>query len=266
MRAALGLIALLWALYLLVFALTDIHRGLLNITIWACCNAIPQALLLLPLANQLAPRLAGAARLPGFARAAGAILVYALVSYGAVVFLLALTARVDRAGVYVNFFSGLALVWQLFQGIAYGAAAVLAGLWLHERRRADRLAAVQSAQATGRKPAAPGQAGAPRWLVKTADGIVSIDPSELIRIEADGEYCHLVMAERRHLSRIAIGECAARLDRQGFLRVHRSHLVNSDRLVGAEAAGNGRLQLTLANGDQVVTSRQGAKLVRSAAV
>ena len=126
---------------------------------------------------------------------------------------------------------------------------------------ARRLGALTAARAD----AVPAQAPT-RWLVKTAEGIVPIDPADLIRIEAAGEYCRLVLPGRALLARMSMGECADRLRGHAFLRAHRSHLVNSDRLVGAESAGNGRLQVTLSNGDIVVTSRQGAQLVRAAAV
>jgi DNA-binding LytR/AlgR family response regulator len=105
-----------------------------------------------------------------------------------------------------------------------------------------------------------------RWLLKTTDGIIPVDPTDIIRIEAAGEYSRLILPGLSIMSRIGIRECEERLASNSFLRAHRSHLVQNDAIVRAEPAGNGRLQLTLRNGDQVITSREGARLVRQKAI
>lgn len=242
--------------YALVFMMTETLIGWREAGLWAVCNAIPHVMLAVPLVDRIAPGLA-AQRLPtGLAAAALAVIAYALAAYGAAVFLLALTGGARTEGIFVRFFSGPALPWQVFQGSAYGSIALLAGLWLDAR---SRLAASQAAQ-----PAA--ETRAQRWLVKTADGIVPVDPTEIVRIEAAGEYSRLVLPTGTILSRIGMAACEKRLEGHAFLRVHRSHIVRSDAIVRAEPAGNGRLQLTLGNGDQLVSSREGARLVRSAAI
>ena len=129
----------------------------------------------------------------------------------------------------------------------------MSGLWLDAKKKLADLEAAQISDA--HKPQ--------RWLIKTPDGIVPIDPTEIIRIEAAGEYSQLVLPGRTVISRIGITECEERLAALPFMRMHRSHLVHNDAIVRAEPAGNGRLQLTLRNGDQIVTSREGAKLVRA---
>ena len=240
--------------YAVVFAVTSDVLSPLDHALRGLCNALPHVLLTMPLVERVGPRLTDLRPLKAVALGVASALIYAVTSYASTIFLLALTARVEAEGIWVRFFQGAALPWQTFQSLTYAALALTLGLLLTARR--DLAQARQAAA-----PAAPR-----RWLVKTVDGIVPIDPGQIVRIEAEGECSRLVMDGRSVLARIGMGECAARLSGQPFLRVHRSHLINGDAVVRAEPAGNGRLQVTLRNGDQIVTSREGARLVREAAV
>lgn len=243
-------------LYALVFVLTESLIGWREAALWAVSNAAPHVILAAPLVDRIAPQLV-MQRLPiALAASTFAVIVYALAAYGAAVFLLALTGGARTEGIFVRFFSGPALPWQIFQGSAYGTIALLTGLWLDARRRLD---ALERAPATV-------EVKVQRWLVKTAEGIIPIDPTEIVRIEASGEYSRIVLPTGPILSRIGMAACEKRLEGQAFLRVHRSHIVRSDAIARAEPAGNGRLQLTLVNGDQLISSREGARLIRSAAI
>lgn len=242
--------------YAAVFLVTETHIGWRDAGLWAVCNAGPHVMMAIPLVDRIAPRLSQQ-RLPvALLSGAATVMAYALMAYGAAVFLLAMSGGVRTEGIFVRFFSGPALPWQIFQGSAYGTIALLAGLWLDARRHLD---AAGSASA-------PAEIKPQRWLVKTAEGIVPIDPTEIVRIEAAGEYSRIVLPTRILLSRIGMAACEERLASLAFLRVHRSHIVRSDAIVRAESAGNGRLQVTLSNGDQLVSSREGARLVRSVAI
>lgn len=260
-KALTGASLLLALAYATVFWLGSRHIEPADLILWSLCNAVPHVVLALPLADGVAPLVMRHRPARGAAIAALAIMAYALIAYCAIVFLLAATHRIDRQGMIVQFFSGPALLWETFQGLAYGVIGLLIGLLLIARRELED---VRSAQAATYSP--PRNLPPARWLVRTADGIVPVDPGELIRIEAAGEYCQLILPQRSILARISMNECEERLRVLHFLRVHRSHLVNSDRLISAEAAGNGRLQLNLSNGDRILTSRQGARLVRASTV
>lgn len=219
----------------------------------AVSNAVPHVVLAIPLVERVAPGLERAPRARAVATGVCAALLYASAAYGATIFLLALTSQVRAEGIWVQFFQGAALPWQMFQSLTYAALALTLGLLLSAHRR------------LGAAPA-PAARAPIRWLVRTADGIEPVDPAEIVRIEAEGECSRLVLERRTILARIGLGDCAARLAADPFLRVHRSHLINGDAVVRAESAGNGRLQLTLRNGDQVITSRDGARLVRRSVV
>ncbi len=243
-------------IYALVFLLTETRIGWRDASLWAVSNAGPHVMMAIPLVDRIALRLTEQ-RLPvALLFGTATVITYALLAYGAAVFLLALSGGVRTEGIFVRFFSGPALPWQIFQGSAYGTIALLAGLWLDARRRLEAVASL----------AATAEIKPQRWLVKTAEGIVPIDPAEIVRIEAAGEYSRIVLPTTTLLSRIGMAACEERLAGLAFLRVHRSHIVRLDAIVRAEPAGNGRLQITLSNGDQLISSREGARMVRSAAI
>jgi two-component system, LytTR family, response regulator len=244
------------AYYALVFALTETLILPRDIALWAICNALPHTAFAVPLVDRLAPRLPDLRARVAYAVSAIAVIIYALAAYCGTIFLLAATGGVRTDGILIRFFSGPALPWQIFQGSVYGWLAIMSGLWLDAR---NRLLALESAQSPELKKLQ-------RWLVKTPEGIIPIDPADIIRIEAAGEYSRLVLPGQTIMSRIGMRECEERLALYPFLRAHRSHLVHNDAIIRAEPAGNGRLQLTLRNGDQVITSREGARLVRKAAI
>jgi two-component system, LytTR family, response regulator len=243
------------AFYAAIFTLTETLVLPKDIALWSVCNALPHVAFAIPLVDRLAPQLAERRAFAALAIGGISVSAYALTAYCSTIFLLAVTGGARTEGIFVRFFSGPALPWQMFQGTAYGCVAIAVGLWLDARRTLLKYEKDQSA-ARG-KPQ--------RWLVKTADGIIPIDPSDIIRIESAGEYSRLVLPGQSMLSRIGMKECEERLASYPFLRAHRSHIVHSDAIVRAESAGNGRLQLTLRNGDQIITSREGARLVRDRA-
>jgi two-component system, LytTR family, response regulator len=244
------------AFYAGVFALTETLVLPREIALWSVCNALPHVAFAVPLVDRLAPQLPARKAIASVAIVGIAVLAYALTAYCGTIFLLAATGGARTEGIFVRFFSGPALPWQIFQGSAYGCLAIAAGLWLDARLRLEAYEKHRLIE----------QGKPQKWLVKTVDGIIPIDPADIIRIEAAGEYSRLVLPGQTIMSRIGMGECEVRLAAYPFLRAHRSHLVHNDAIIRAEPAGNGRLQLTLRNGDQVIASRDGARLVREAAI
>jgi two-component system, LytTR family, response regulator len=242
--------------YAFVFTFTQTLVIPRDIVLWSFCNALPHIAFAIPLVDRLAPQLQMQRVGVAVGVAGIAVFVYAFAAYCSAIFLLAATGSARTEGIFVRFFSGPALPWQMFQGTAYGCVAIGFGLWLDARKRLLELASEQSQEP--KKPQ--------RWLVKTPDGIVPIDPADILRIEAAGEYSRLVLLGQSMLSRISMTECEERLASYPFIRAHRSHIVHNDAIVRAEPAGNGRLQLILSNGDQVITSRDGARLVRDKAI
>jgi NO-binding membrane sensor protein with MHYT domain len=89
-----------------------------------------------------------------------------------------------------------------------------------------------------------GGAGAPprrlaRHLPIERDGAthyVAVD--DIVAIHANAHYTHIFDGRDQLFCPLAIGEVESRLDTGRFARVHRSHIVNLDRVVGLRRAGD----------------------------
>jgi two-component system LytT family response regulator len=101
-----------------------------------------------------------------------------------------------------------------------------------------------------------GNARHPRRLVIKADGRTVFLPVEDIDyIEAAGNYLRIITASGgSHMIRDKISEMEQRLEPTAFARIHRSTIVNIDRI---------KEMHPLFNGDQTVTLRGGKKLTLS---
>lgn len=64
--------------------------------------------------------------------------------------------------------------------------------------------------------------------IKTVESILLIDISEIIRCEADRNYTNIYLSNgKKYISSKTLGEFEDQLDGYGFVRVHKSHLINS---------------------------------------
>lgn len=64
--------------------------------------------------------------------------------------------------------------------------------------------------------------------------ILLLEPNAVVRLQADGHYTHAHTQDASYLCNLALSELARRLDPERFMRVHRSHMVNLDLVVGFE--------------------------------
>lgn len=92
-----------------------------------------------------------------------------------------------------------------------------------------------------------GGAGAPpprpvRHLPVERDGgrqFVAVE--EVVAVHANAHYTYLFNGQAKLFCPLAIGEVEARLDKSRFMRVHRSHIVNIDRVTGTRRSGDSEL-------------------------
>jgi two-component system, LytTR family, response regulator len=93
---------------------------------------------------------------------------------------------------------------------------------------------------------------------------VSIIPvAKLDYAEAQDDYVALVSDGKKHLKQQTISSLEAALDPSRFLRVHRSYLVNLERVVKIEPYGKDTFVAVLANGVQLPVSRAGHARLRA---
>jgi NO-binding membrane sensor protein with MHYT domain len=95
-----------------------------------------------------------------------------------------------------------------------------------------------------------GGAGAPprrpaRHLPIERDGATHYVPvDDIVAIHANAHYTHIFDGREQLFCPLAIGEVESRLDAVRFVRVHRSHIVNLDRVIALKRAGDsGALEL-----------------------
>jgi diguanylate cyclase len=99
----------------------------------------------------------------------------------------------------------------------------------------------------GGTPAALGDAAAParrpaRHLPIERDGgthFLAVD--EVVAIHANAHYTYIFDGNDKLFCPLAIGDVESRLDDTRFIRVHRSHIVNIDRVVGYKRSGDNEL-------------------------
>jgi two-component system LytT family response regulator len=74
-------------------------------------------------------------------------------------------------------------------------------------------------------------------------------------IEAQDKYVRIHAGADHHLMRETISSLESRLDPRRFVRIHRSHLVNIDRIKKLEPLFNQEYQVVLRDGTKLVMSR-----------
>ncbi|NBC19267.1 MAG: response regulator [Bacteroidetes bacterium] len=120
------------------------------------------------------------------------------------------------------------------------------------QRLADLLAEVN----TEVTPASSGDdAPVDRFVVKTGGRITFVEVAEIDWIEAAGDYVRLHLGDRVHLLRETMKNLEASLDPERFLRIHRSTIINTDRLKELRPYGSSEYIVILKDGTELKLSR-----------
>jgi two-component system LytT family response regulator len=94
-----------------------------------------------------------------------------------------------------------------------------------------------------------------RLVVKSGGRVFFLKTDDIVWIEAAGNYVRLHLAEDSHLFRETMNGIEARLDPRRFVRIHRSRIVNSDRIKELQPWFNGEYVVVLQNGTRLTLSR-----------
>ena len=100
----------------------------------------------------------------------------------------------------------------------------------------------------------PRRASLKRFVVRTGTKIHFVRVEEVDWIEADGNYVRLHSGKRGHLLRATVSNLIGRLDPERFIRIHRSLIVNVDRLREVQTYGKGSFVLVMEDGTQLTSS------------
>lgn len=94
-----------------------------------------------------------------------------------------------------------------------------------------------------------------RLMVKLANRVILLKVSEIDWIEADGNYAKLHVGRKAHLLREKMQDLETQLDPDKFVRIHRSIIVNLDRVKEMHPHFNGDFIVVLEDGAQLKLSR-----------
>jgi two-component system, LytTR family, response regulator len=94
-----------------------------------------------------------------------------------------------------------------------------------------------------------------RILVKDRGRVLIVDEQDIDWVEADGDYVRLHVQGRSHLLRETMAAMEARLDPAHFARVHRSAIVNLQRIRELRPLPNREYVLVLRDGARLRASR-----------
>ncbi len=102
----------------------------------------------------------------------------------------------------------------------------------------------------------PERPGEDRIEIRDSGGAVYLAPRDILTVEAAGNYIEFHTAARRHLVRGTLAAWEARLTPKGFVRVHRSRLVNRARISAVKPTASGDVEIALDNGRTLMGSRR----------
>ncbi len=94
-----------------------------------------------------------------------------------------------------------------------------------------------------------------RLVVKSGGRVFFLRTDDLHWVEAAGNYVRLHLTAESHLFRETMNNMEARLDGQRFVRIHRSRIVNADRIKELQPWFNGEYVVVLNNGTRLTLSR-----------
>ena len=99
--------------------------------------------------------------------------------------------------------------------------------------------------------------------VKAKGRILFIDPADVITVEAQGNYVAVQRSSGSELLRESISTVSARLNQYGFIRIHRSVLVNGSYVEEIQPLPTGEYVLRIRGGREFTVSRTYKRNLRS---
>lgn len=106
------------------------------------------------------------------------------------------------------------------------------------------------------RPAELKRSGSTRIEVRDGARRLFLVPQDVFWVEAAGNYVELQTAGRAHLMRATLAAMEARLSPDGFVRIHRSRLVNAALVRGVATNDSGDFEVTLTDGRTLAGSRR----------
>ncbi len=94
-----------------------------------------------------------------------------------------------------------------------------------------------------------------RFLIKSNGKIVFLKTKEIDWIKSDDKYVYLYFGKSSHLVRQSLSQMKTQLEPKLFVQIHRSAIVNVERIKELQPMFNGEYNILLENGAEVPLSR-----------
>jgi two-component system LytT family response regulator len=99
-------------------------------------------------------------------------------------------------------------------------------------------------------------------FVQKSEKLLNVEVHELYHLEASGDYTILTTDNDQYVSSTGISKLADKLNPEIFIRIHRSTIINIERLQEIEKHFNGGLIVKMQNGKTFPVSRTYAKIIK----
>jgi two-component system LytT family response regulator len=107
------------------------------------------------------------------------------------------------------------------------------------------------------------QAFTDRIVIRSGGRVVFVKVSEIDWVEAAGDYVTLHSGKKSWLQRETISDMEKKLEPSGFRRIHRSTVVNLERISEMRALDNGEYRVLLRDGTELKLSRNFRRALQS---
>lgn len=94
-----------------------------------------------------------------------------------------------------------------------------------------------------------------RLMIKSKEEIIILNISEIDWLEAAGDYIYIHSNSKKHILRETLISLEKKLNPNKFARIHRSVIVNLDKIKNLKANEHGDFEVNLYNGDKLKLSR-----------
>lgn len=171
----------------------------------------------------------------------------------------------DLEGTRFGVFQYLFIFWAVIDLFLYWATMAVARSGRQDTHIAElelRLASAQESETEDRPSSGAGVLRLEQLAVRKGTANIFLSAEEIDWIEAEDYYARLHVGETSHLVRMSLTKLEKRLDPAKFIRIHRSTIINLDRLEGMERLEGGDHQVLLKSGVKRRVSRNGLATLR----
>lgn len=92
-------------------------------------------------------------------------------------------------------------------------------------------------------------------LIKDRGREIDLDLDDVLYAEAEGNYVNFQLKDRHYLYRITMNALIGDMDPTKFLRIHRSYIVNREKISNVRYTGNNEFRFKMTDGMEIISGR-----------